>query len=88
MPTVALFYGIAIRMYCDDHNPPHFHASYGNAQAAFRISDGGLMAGELPPTAEKLVRDWAALRRAELDANWQRAIAFQGLLKIAGPDQE
>jgi len=26
MPTVAWFYGIAIAMYYNDHNPPHFHA--------------------------------------------------------------
>lgn len=25
MPTVAWFYGIAIAMYYNDHNPPHFH---------------------------------------------------------------
>lgn len=28
MPTIAMFYGIAIRMYFDDHNPPHLHAQY------------------------------------------------------------
>jgi hypothetical protein len=31
MPTIAWFYGIAIQMYYNDHNPPHFHARYGNA---------------------------------------------------------
>ena len=29
MPTIAFFYGIAIRMYIRDHSPPHFHALYG-----------------------------------------------------------
>jgi len=27
MPTIAYFYGIAIRMYLVDHPPPHFFAS-------------------------------------------------------------
>jgi hypothetical protein len=31
MPTVAWFYGIVIQMYYDDHQPPHFHARYGQA---------------------------------------------------------
>ena len=27
MPEVSRFYGIIIRIFCDDHNPPHFHAA-------------------------------------------------------------
>ena len=86
MPTISFFYGIAIQMFFDDHNPPHFHARYGTAQAVVRISDGQIMAGELPPTAARMVKDWALLRRAELEHNWQRAISLQELEKIAGPD--
>jgi len=26
MPEVSRFFGISIRMYFDEHNPPHFHA--------------------------------------------------------------
>jgi len=26
MPTISWFYGIAIRMFYNDHAPPHFHA--------------------------------------------------------------
>lgn len=35
MPTVSMFYGILIRMYYDDHNPPHFHAFYNEYEATF-----------------------------------------------------
>lgn len=28
MPEVSRFYGIVIKMFFDDHNPPHFHAQY------------------------------------------------------------
>jgi len=28
MPELCRFYGIVIRMYYDDHLPPHFHAVY------------------------------------------------------------
>jgi hypothetical protein len=30
MPEVCRFFGIVIRMYFDEHNPPHFHAIYGD----------------------------------------------------------
>jgi hypothetical protein len=50
MPTVAWFYGILIQMNYDDHAPPHFHARYGGARALVRLSDGAIIAGELPPT--------------------------------------
>ncbi len=29
MPEIARFYGIVIKMFFEDHNPPHFHAIYG-----------------------------------------------------------
>ena len=88
MPTIAIFYGITIQMYWDDHNPPHFHARYGRAKAMIRISDGEVVSCELPPTATRMVREWALLRRAELEENWQRAINLKSLYKIAGPDSE
>ena len=25
MPELCRFYGVRIKMYYDDHNPPHFH---------------------------------------------------------------
>jgi hypothetical protein len=43
MPTIAWFYGIAIQMYYNDHEPPHFHARYGRAKAIVRVSDGEII---------------------------------------------
>ena len=88
MPTVAWFYGISIQMFFNDHNPPHFHARYGNAKALVRILDGRLISGELPPTARRLVEQWALARRAELEENWRRARAKRPLERIAGPDAD
>lgn len=28
MPEISRFLGIVIKMYWDEHNPPHFHAEY------------------------------------------------------------
>ena len=44
--------------------------------------DGEVLAGSLLPRALRLVRDWAALHGAELEANWTRALVNDGLKKI------
>ena len=40
MPTISMFYGIIIRMYCTpkEHNPPHFHAYYQDYKAIIDIT--------------------------------------------------
>jgi hypothetical protein len=38
MPTISEFFGILIRMYWDDHPPPHFHALYGKHEAQYNIA--------------------------------------------------
>ena len=86
MPTIAWFYGIAVQMYYNDHEPAHFHARYGRARAIVRLSDGEIISGELPPTATRLVRQWALARRSELQD--KRARAHLPLEKIAGPDAD
>lgn len=48
MPELCRFYGIIIRMYFMDHNPPHFHAEYQGQRAEFAIHTLELIAGSLP----------------------------------------
>jgi len=36
--TISEFFGILIRMYWDDHPPPHFHALYGEHEAQYNIA--------------------------------------------------
>ena len=88
MPRLSHFYGIAIYIYWDDHNPPHLHARYGRAKALVRISDGTIISGELPPTATRLVREWTLARRGELEENWRRARSHLPLERVAGPDSD
>ena len=38
MPEISRFFGIIVAMFYDEHNPPHFHARYGDAQAAIEIA--------------------------------------------------
>ena len=48
MPTIAWFYGIAVRMYVRDHPPPHFHAVYAEHEAWILIETGEIIEGSLP----------------------------------------
>ncbi|MBI5546177.1 MAG: DUF4160 domain-containing protein [Deltaproteobacteria bacterium] len=82
MPTISVFFGIVIRMYYDDHAPPHFHAHYGEQDALVRIDTLELIQGALPRRALAMVLEWAAIHRGELQADWQRAAAHQALDRI------
>lgn len=70
MPTISTFYGIVIRMFFSDHDPPHFHAQYAEFKAIVDIRTLRLIKGELPRRALHLVMDWAELHQAELLRNW------------------
>jgi hypothetical protein len=70
MPTISTFYGILIRMYYDEHGPPHFHVIYQGYNASIDIDALQIRAGTLPRRALNLVLDWAELHRDELRANW------------------
>ena len=63
MPVLSRFYGIVIRMYFQqsEHNPPHFHAIYGEYMAAICINDGTILEGELPNKALEMVRNSVVL---------------------------
>lgn len=73
MPRICAFYGIDIYMYFRDHSPPHFHAQYGDAEAAINIETLEIIAGDLPARATRLVAEWAEQHQSELLENWQRA---------------
>ena len=72
MPEVSRFYGIVIKMYFrkSEHNPPHFHAIYGEFMAEFDINTLDIIAGDLPLKATQLVREWAKDHKQELMNIW------------------
>ncbi len=82
MPEISRFFGIVIKMFYDDHIPPHFHAEYGDHRALIGIRTLSVFAGHLPPRALGLVIEWATLHRQELLSDWERARAKQELHKI------
>lgn len=86
VPEISRFFGIVIRMFFNDHAPPHFHADYAEHRASFDIATGRVLTGALPPRALRLVAEWLDLHRAELLDDWQRAAAGQALRRIAPLD--
>jgi len=88
MPVISYFFGIYIRMYHDDHNPPHFHAEYQGYEALVDIKNGKIIKGRLPKKAIKIIQEWVDENHEALVANWKNAIELQPLDKIKGADND
>jgi hypothetical protein len=75
MPTISMFYGIIIRMYCSpsEHNPPHIHAYYQDYKSVIDINTSEISDGMLPSKQKKLVLAWAEIHKEELLADWELA---------------
>jgi hypothetical protein len=83
MPLVSSFFGIEIRMYHKEHNPPHLHAEYKGRKAVLDFR-GNISKGDLPSrTALRLVREWIDLHIGELEENWELARAGELIRPIA-----
>jgi hypothetical protein len=57
MPTISSFYGLLIRMYYDEHGPPHFHVEYQDYSASIDLNSLEVCVGHLPRRALNLVLD-------------------------------
>ena len=70
MPEISRFYGIIITMYYNDHNPPHFHARYGDDVVLISIEDLEIIEGNFPSRASNMVVEWAKKNKSKLQENW------------------
>ncbi len=82
MPELSRFFGIVIKMYYNDHNPPHFHAEYGGNQMVVDVNTLAVVGGRLSPRATGLVMEWAAQHHRELQHAWQQARNMEPLDSI------
>ena len=85
MPVIAMFYGLIVSMYFIDnrqHKSPHIHVKYQEDEAVFRIPDGEILSGSIPPAKLKLISAWIELHQDELMADWQLAVSGQQPYKI------
>ncbi|MBI4476505.1 MAG: DUF4160 domain-containing protein [Acidobacteria bacterium] len=82
MPIISAFFGIVIRMFYKEHEPPHFHAEHAGQRAKVDF-DGEIIAGEIRSRkARERIRSWAQHHRAELEANWEKMKAGRPLETI------
>ena len=73
MPEICRFYGIIVALFYDEHNPPHFHARYGEYKVAVDIRSLVVLEGEFPPRALGMLIEWASQHQAELLKDWELA---------------
>ena len=88
MPTIAIFYGMIITMYWEDHPPPHYHVRYKDHRAVVAIETGLLLRGTLPSGAKRTLEEWTHRHRAELMANWARVGQNVPLWPVQGADED
>ena len=88
MPILSVFFGIIVRMWHDDHPPPHFHAIYGEFDAQIAIDTLEVVRGSLPRRVQVLVIEWAMAHRPALRENWRRAERHDSLLQVVPLDKE
>ena len=82
MPTICMFRGLKIYINWRDHQPPHFHATYGGQEVLVSIRDLEVLEGSIPSKQLKMLLGWAALRQDELLENWELAERKQELFNI------
>lgn len=81
MPEISRFYGLFIFMNYNDHNPPHFHAWYGDFKVIVYIIDGTIE-GKMPKRALNMIFEWLEIHKDELMENWENARFGKQLNKI------
>jgi hypothetical protein len=82
MPYVSMFFGIIIRMFFSEHNPPHFHAEYQGTEGIFNFEGEMLLGNIKSKIALRLIQEWALLRKKELEENWKNINEKVGINKI------
>lgn len=72
MPEITRFYGIIIKIFLTrEHNPPHFHALYGEYNGSFDIETLEMIEGDLPKKAQNLIKEWGEKYKPDIKAMWE-----------------
>ena len=70
MPTLQRFGSVSVRMYADDHRPPHFHIAAPDFEVLVRISDLTVIEGDARPTQIAEALAWAQTHQEMLALKW------------------
>ncbi|MGP0093356.1 MAG: DUF4160 domain-containing protein [Xanthobacteraceae bacterium] len=66
MPTLKRFGAISVRVYADDHRPPHFHIVGPDFEVIVQISDLAVIAGRARPAQISEAIAWARAHQEAL----------------------
>ena len=72
MPVIALFDGLKVEMYFNDHAPPHIHAKYAEYEVLVTIRKSTVFAGYLPAKQLKQVQQYVSNNKEKLVARWEQ----------------
>ena len=82
MPIISTFFGIIIRMFYDEHNPPHIHVEHQGKKAVLDFR-GNILRGDIGSrTALRLTREWIDIHQLELREDWDLAQTGRQIKKI------
>ena len=72
MPEICRFYGIVIKMFFKpkEHEPSHIHALYGEHVGVFDLRTMTMTEGDLPGTAQDMVKEWMTQNQGRLQEMW------------------
>ena len=71
MPIIVRLQFSVIRMYFNDHNPPHFHVETTEGRALMAIDGLGVIEGNAKAQALKEARAWAEANKDRLWTAWR-----------------
>lgn len=71
MGKLATIRNITIRVYANDHLPPHFHVVSPDFEALVELSTMTVIAGNIPKAGQE-AKDWSVANRALIVAEWNR----------------
>jgi hypothetical protein len=74
MPTLQRFGAVSIRMYADDHRPPHFHVVGPDFQMLVKIDDLSVIAGTGRHSQVAKALAWAEHNREMLAMKWRELV--------------
>ncbi len=70
MPTLKRFGALLVRIYADDHFPPHFHIEAPDFEVLVAIADLTIVAGTARPSQISEVLRWAEKEKRYLMLKW------------------
>jgi hypothetical protein len=81
MPIISRFFGIIVYMFWREHQPPHFHAKYGDEEIIVEI-ESGKVTGNVSQRALKMIEEWRINHKEDLMADWILAEQNKPLKRI------